>query len=369
LWSSDLDSVVLAGAGDLAWYDPFNYAYGDYCMRPPNLDDLFDLDVTYSAVTPWESQPCTYAYMNYPAWYFNEVGSSQFVDDLMYLLVRKSVPAGETVTFTLAYSLSAASFETAVSTLDAPSSPVEVPLPSGLVDLINQPVATTTTTTTPTTVPGPTTTVPPSTVAPVTPTALPVLIAGELPQLPAGDVAVLENGAPVSVNVFVDNDTELVVQASTFELRLAGDCTNGCTIDTTDDGREVLTLEEQGLANVNGAGFQPGSPVDVWLFSEPRYLGQLTVNADGTFQGDVALGDIDPGLHTLQVNGLSSEGAQRSANLGVVVNPNQAPTPGPGVLPATGTDHGTALWWMILTLLGLGAVITRTARRPHRARH
>ncbi len=231
-------------------------------------------------------------------------------------------------------------------------------LAPGVGELVTQPVPTTAPASTTTT----TTTVPPSTVAPTDTTPPPVLINGSLPELPAGDVVVVEDGQPVTVEVFVDNTTDLVLQSNTFELRLAGDCAEAaCTIDTTPEGREVLTLEENGDARTQGVGFEPGSRVDVWLFSEPRYLGQLTVNADGTFEGNVNLGDIDPGEHTLQVNGTSQTGSQRSANLGVVVNPQAAPTPGPGVLPATGTST-TPLWLMALTLLGLG-LVTISRRR------
>ena len=58
-----------------------------------------------------------------------------------------------------------------------------------------------------------------------------------------------------------DASTDLVLRSEDFELRLAGECTNGCTIATTADGREVLTLEERGLAKVSGEGFLAGTPV------------------------------------------------------------------------------------------------------------
>jgi LPXTG-motif cell wall-anchored protein len=100
-----------------------------------------------------------------------------------------------------------------------------------------------------------------------------------------------------------------------------------------------------------------GTPVYVWLFSEPTFLGELTVNADGTFTGTVPLGDIAPGEHTLQVNGTSFDGKPRTANLGVLVNPVAAP-----VLPSTGSDPA-ALWVLAASLLALGLVLT-TRRRP-----
>jgi hypothetical protein len=191
-------------------------------------------------------------------------------------------------------------------------------------------------------------------VSDVTP-PVPVLVDGMLPQLSPGDVVVYEDGVPVAVQIYVEDDTELVIEASTFELRLSGECDSGCTITESDAGEQVLTLEEDGSARTEGLGFLPGSKVDIWMFSEPRYLGQLTVAADGTFLGSVELAGIAVGEHTLQVNGLSMSGAQRSANLGVVVNPVPELMPVSSVLPRTGAS-ATALWWEALGLMGAGAV-------------
>ena len=195
----------------------------------------------------------------------------------------------------------------------------------------------------------------PATTAPTGDTPAPVLIEGLLPKLAVGDLVVIEDGQRIDVEVFVENDTELVVQSSAFELRLSGECAGeACAIDTTPEGTEVLTFEVGGAANTQGEGFEPGSRVDVWLFSEPRYLGQVIVRADGTFAGEIDLGDIDPGEHTLQVTGLSQTGAQRSANLGVVVNANEAASPGgESVLPTTGSSPAR-LWLVALVLVGLG---------------
>jgi hypothetical protein len=206
-------------------------------------------------------------------------------------------------------------------------------------------------------------TVPPTTVPPTSQVPVPVSVGGVLPALAAGEVVVYEDGVPVVVEVFVDDDTELVVLASTFELRLSGECSEGCAITTNDDGRETLILEQEGLANVTGVGFEPGSSVYVWLFSEPRFLGELTVNADGTFAGSVALGDVEIGEHTLQVNGVSQQGSQRSANLGVVVDPLELTG---GVLPTTGSNQQPLAWLLMIVMLTMGAMFTRWGRRPYR---
>jgi hypothetical protein len=212
--------------------------------------------------------------------------------------------------------------------------------------------------TTPPTTSTPPTTVPPTTVPP-TPAPLPVPTGGVLPALQPGVSQVLVDGVPVSVEVFVEASTDLVMKGDGFELRLAGECSAGCSITTTADGRQVLELEERGLAKVSGEGFLAGTPVYVWLFSEPRFLGELTVNADGTFTGSVPLGDIAPGEHTLQVNGISFDGLPRTANLGVVVNALPAST----TLPATGSDP-LGVWVLALALLGLGVILT-VRRKPY----
>ena len=69
----------------------------------------------------------------------------------------------------------------------------------------------------------------------------------------------------------------------------------------------------------------------------------------------------------MQVNGTSFDGLPRTANLGVIVNPTAAPTPGGGdVLPATGSG-ATPLWLLALALLGAGLVVT--GRRRGRSRN
>ena len=113
---------------------------------------------------------------------------------------------------------------------------------------------------------------------------------------------------------------------------------------------------------VTGTGFQPGSVAYVWLFSEPRLLGTVRVNADGTFSGTLPMGDLAAGEHTLQVNGVSGNGSQQTANLGVLVTEAGAPIPGPGRLPATGNGSSVPMLQLALLLLVLGGV-TLTWRR------
>lgn len=265
-----------------------------------------------------------------------------------------------TVTITATDSTDPSRTATATVTFNVTGASSTAPvLPPAVSELVVQPVPTAPPTTTPssTTMPPTTTTMPPTT-APLAPVPAP---SGDLPELDSADVLVTEGGVLVTVELVVENDEALVLRSPDFELRLRGACTTGCAI-TEAEGRQTIHLDRQGGASVSGFGFLPGSLVHVWIFSEPRYLGALEVQPDGTYAGTFPLDDIDVGTHTLQANGVSDDNVARSANLGIVVTDVSAPTPATGALPATGTDVGSLLIAMMLVLLG-GVVALASRRR------
>jgi LPXTG-motif cell wall-anchored protein len=214
----------------------------------------------------------------------------------------------------------------------------------------------------------PSTSVPPTTVPSPSTTVVPVRVVDEvgeeiLPELAPGESQVFDNGVATVVETIVEESTDLVLRGQDFELRLKGDCSVRLCEVVEENAREVLELDVDGAANVSGYGFKPGTQVHIWLFSEPTYLGWLLVLEDGTFEGSVDLLDVEWGEHTLQVNGISFDDKERTANLGVRINGGDAPGVAPVQLPATGTS--TAPWTMALSvmLLALGAVATGRRRK------
>lgn len=150
-----------------------------------------------------------------------------------------------------------------------------------------------------------------------------------------------------------------------YEIRLRGAC-NGveCVVETRQqpDGssREVMHLQSvDGSARASGAGFAPGTEVELWLFSDPKSLGSALVASDGTFDVVIPLDDVDAGEHTLQANGVTADLVARTANIGVVLDQPQSR------LPATGINlNKQLLLGVLMVILGASAVVARRLLSP-----
>jgi hypothetical protein len=166
------------------------------------------------------------------------------------------------------------------------------------------------------------------------------------------------DGKPATVKLVVEDEKRLVLSGDKFQLSLSGTCINdeACRIEKRSGGRETIVFNRNGAAFVSGFGFKPGTLVHVWMFSDPKYLGALTVGSDGKFAGSLDLGNVALGEHTLQANGTSFDGAERSANIGVSVSH------GAQVLPKTGSSGLALLLTALLALLG-GLALQAVSRK------
>ena len=84
---------------------------------------------------------------------------------------------------------------------------------------------------------------------------------------------------------------------------------------------ETLAFTRDAPVAFSGTGFMPGTRADVWLFSNPILVGTVNIAADGTFSTNFAVDSnfVPTGNHTLQMQGVGTDGYVKSANLGVVV--------------------------------------------------
>ena len=130
------------------------------------------------------------------------------------------------------------------------------------------------------------------------------VILAQLP--PVGGATVLLGGNPIAVTVTENRLTGTVeVSGGNFALVIDPRTPGGFGKPLDSAGR--LVVDVGGDMATSGRGFLPDSPVAVYLLTGDRAisLGTLRVFSDGTFAGSVPIpGDLEPGIYTLQVNGL-----------------------------------------------------------------
>ena len=223
-------------------------------------------------------------------------------------------------------------------------------LGDGPATTVNATVIATTTTTSSTT-----TTTAPTTSAPTTTAAAPTPVPdgdGNIPDLDPGESTVTDDGVPIVVDVGVNGGTEIDISSDDgVSMQVSGNCGGPCNVVTGSDGKPQLVLEDTGSVEASGSGFQPGSTVHVWILPN-QYLGSTTVGLDGTFIGSFPV-TAAPGQHTLQVNGITSTGTQRSASLGLQVQSGN----GSGELAYTGVGLGYAYVGIALVTLGVVTLV------------
>jgi len=214
---------------------------------------------------------------------------------------------------------------------------------SGHVRVYELPGLPATTTTTTTTIAPTTTTTPPE----------PTSANGTLPELSSGVGQMTKEDGTVSQVPVQQVGQQVQIGTSEFYMALALE-TGSALYDNSS-----IILKSDLETIVTGAGFKPGSTVEVWLFSTPTLLGTTIVLQDGTFSLPVTVpGNTPAGSHTLQAEGLTTAGDLRAVSAGVIVSKDVA---SPVVLPETGSQSDG---WLIVGMIALiiGTVLV-TRRR------
>ena len=147
---------------------------------------------------------------------------------------------------------------------------------------------------------------------------------GAPPTLSPGQSLATNAGVPTAVTVTPLPDARSTrIQGDGWLMDV--DVPEGSVID--EDGAPIIEIVLGDRSVVRGTGFMPGTRAYVWLMSTPTFLGEVTVRADGTFNGTVPVNGVEVGLHTLQLSGVGTDGFIRAANLGVIVTGDVKPRP------------------------------------------
>lgn len=161
---------------------------------------------------------------------------------------------------------------------------------------------------------GPTTTTTSSIAPAPTTTTVPVPRVGNVA---TGDAAAEIGGEPADATVQRINN-RLVVQAGPLNATIGAVDSNGAAgvLDSAGNVR----LQPGDSVRINASGFEPGSVIDVWLFSSPVRIGSAEVGPDGSVSGTFTVPTgTERGSHRLAIIARTVDGEPASLTVGVLV--------------------------------------------------
>src|SRR5690606_31465562 len=118
------------------------------------------------------------------------------------------------------------------------------------------------------------------------------------------------DGKTEAVTLEVVDSEYLRLSGEGYAMELASVGAGGERIPISAVDAVIRLLKGNGTqVYVSGNGFEPGTVVTVYLFSNPTLVGHLPVGADGTYGGSLPVpADLELGHHTLQANGVVKGG-------------------------------------------------------------
>lgn len=155
----------------------------------------------------------------------------------------------------------------------------------------------------------------------------PVVIRGVVDSPRPGNIVLLDDGQSKSLQVVRINKSALRLESNDgFALTITTRDMNGVPFQLGEGGS--IIVKHGNFIAIAGQGFAGSTLAKTWLFSSPREIGSIDVNADGSFAAEHPIGDdVKVGVHTAQVNGLAPNGETRSLSISVEVLPNEGPAP------------------------------------------
>ena len=161
-------------------------------------------------------------------------------------------------------------------------------------------------------------TAPPVDESTTTTTTLPpaVFINNQIPDVSPGEAEVYIDNESITTELNIENRSSGTLIADNLIIEFNFSCTENCEYD---DSKPKLEIEQDGIIDITTGGFEPGSEVNIWLFSEPKLLGTFIADETGAISSILSIPDVTDGYHTLQVQGVNKNGEDLTANLGVEV--------------------------------------------------
>lgn len=141
-----------------------------------------------------------------------------------------------------------------------------------------------------------------------------------LPQTNPGSVIVLINGGTSQYQPKrFEQKLVLDAEATSLAVSVLADSEPAPLLETGD-----LSARKNQWLNLTGSGYS--EYVDVFLFSEPRFLGRVLVGQDGSFIGSLQIpNNVTAGWHTLQTVGKNADGLEIAASFAIEIRQAEPP--------------------------------------------
>jgi len=116
----------------------------------------------------------------------------------------------------------------------------------------------------------------------------------------------------------------------------------------------AVTVVQGHTLRITGEKWVPGETVAVTMYSTPISLGTETANLDGTIPPIDVIVDLDPGQHTVQMDG-SVSGTVEAAFTVLAPAPSASVSSAAPAIPSGGTAQQSPARWVLICFLAIGA--------------
>lgn len=150
-------------------------------------------------------------------------------------------------------------------------------------------------------------------VTPAPPASPGVTKSGNLLEVSPGSAMVMVDQVPEETSP-TRSETSLTVREQQASLSVLSESATGQKQAPRPNG--VLLIEDNGALEITGSGYEDF--VDVFIFSEPVFVGRIMVENDGSFRGRLPVpAGIEDGPHTLQAVGKDMKAQEIAVSLSV----------------------------------------------------
>lgn len=174
---------------------------------------------------------------------------------------------------------------------------------------------------------------------------------GRIELQPMQTVALVD-GQPVNATVSVSgNSVSVSTESTSLALNFGESTSDG---GDTQANASTSSLVQGESFTFEGDGFTAASPVVTWIQSTPIKLSEAVSTQEGLVSDEVTIGaNIEPGQHTIQVNGMDVNGRVVSIIYGVDVQLLDAPM----TAEETRTLLGEAWLWIFLSFFAVALLV------------